>query len=158
ALSTAFNNLVTGFQTAQRDADNQLRDAIGQVNALARRIAELNTGIASVGVDNAQTLLDQQEEALAALTKLADISVTQNSDGTLDLSIGNGSALVVGQNVYELSALSTPPQGFARVMSEGSSTVPNDVTSFVTGGQIGGLLQVRDVLVPQYIDQLDNLA
>jgi len=157
-LSTAFNNLSTSFQSAQRDADNQLRDAIGQVNALAKQVAELNTGIASVGVDNAQTLLDQQQQALSALSKLADISVTQNSDGTVDLSIGNGSALVVGQNVYDLSAVSAGPQGFAQVMSEGSSTVPNDVTSFVTGGQIGGLIQVRDTLVPQYQTQLDNLA
>jgi flagellar hook-associated protein 1 len=157
-LSTAFNNLATNFQSAQRSADNQLRDAIGQVNALAKQIAELNSGIASVGVDNAQTLLDQQEEALAALSKLADVSVTQNSDGTVDLSIGNGSALVVGQNVYGLSAVSAGPQGFAQVMSEGSSTVPNNVTAFITGGQIGGLIQVRDTLVPQYQTQLDNLA
>jgi flagellar hook-associated protein 1 FlgK len=33
-----------------------------------------------------------------------------------------------------------------------------DVTSELTGGRIGGLLQARDVLVPGYLGQLDQLA
>jgi flagellar hook-associated protein 1 FlgK len=156
-LSKSFNDLAAGFQTAEVSADNELRDALGQVNTLAKQIAEINSGISSVGVDNAQDLLDQQQQALSALSQLADISVTQDNDGTIGVSIGNGRALVVGANSYDLSAVSSPPNGFAQVWSAGSS-VSTDVTSEITGGRIAGLLQVRDTIVPQYRTSLDNLA
>ena len=145
------------FRSPQVSADNELRDALGQVNALAKQIADINSGISSVGVDNAQDLLDQQQQALSALSQLADISVTQDNDGTIGVSIGNGRALVVGANSYDLSAVSSPPNGFAQVWSAGAS-VSTDVTSEITGGRIAGLLQVRDTLVPQYRTSLDNLA
>src|SRR5438477_344597 len=103
ALARTFNDLASGFQADQREADNELRDVIGQVNALAKQLADLNAGIASVGVTNAEGLLDQQEQALAALSQLADVSVTQNGDGTIGVSIGSGCALVVGANTYALT-------------------------------------------------------
>jgi len=157
SLARSFNDLAASFQTAQMSADGELRDTISQVNALARQIADINTGIAAVGVDNAQGLLDQQEQALSALTQLADIQVTQNNDGTIGVSIGSGRALVVGANTYDLSAVSAPPNGYAQVYSAGSS-VSTDITSEITGGRIAGLVQVRDVLIPQYRTDLDNLA
>jgi flagellar hook-associated protein 1 FlgK len=127
------------------------------VNALSKQIADINSGIASIGVDNAQSLIDQQSEALASLSKLIDISVTQSSDGTVGVSVANGRALVIAANSYDLSAASAPPSGFAQVMSAGS-TGSVDITSQIAGGQIGGLLQVRDTIVPQYRTSLDNLA
>jgi flagellar hook-associated protein 1 FlgK len=157
SLSRSFNDLAASFQTAQISADNELRDDIGQVNALAKQIADINAGIATVGIDNAQGLLDQQEEALSALTQLTNIQVTQNNDGTIGVSLGNGRALVVGATSYDLSAVSSPPNGFAQVFSAGAS-VSTDVTSEITGGRIAGLLQVRDTLIPQYRTSLDNLA
>jgi flagellar hook-associated protein 1 len=156
-LSRTFNDLSTSFNDAQTNADRELRDAVSQVNQLAKQIADINGGIASAGTDNADGLLDQQSIALASLTELADVTVTHNDDGTVDVSIGSGRALVVGANTFALTATSTPPQGFARIISDGAA-VPTDVTSEITGGKIAGLLQVRDVLVPQYTTQLDQLA
>jgi flagellar hook-associated protein 1 FlgK len=71
----------------------------------------------------------------------------------VDVSFGNGRPLVIGANTYALDVTSTPPSGFAALVSAGTA-----VTSEVTGGTIGGLIQARDVLIPGYLDQLDTLA
>jgi flagellar hook-associated protein 1 FlgK len=60
---------------------------------------------------------------------------------------------VVAEHQYDLGTSSTPPLGYAAITSGGT-----DVTSQITGGRLGGLLQVRDVNVPAYLDQLDSLA
>ena len=79
------------------------------------------------------------------------MTVTHNDDGTIDVSIGSGRSLVVGANTFALTAASTPPQGFAQIISDGAA-VPTDVTSEITGGRIAGLLQVRDVADPAISD------
>jgi flagellar hook-associated protein 1 len=158
SLATAFNDMAARLGTAQRDADNEIRSTVDQVNALARQLADINIGIANVGTNNAaEGLLDQQAVALSALSQLVDINVTQRGDGSIDVAIGNGRALVVGANTYDLTVVSSPPQGFAQILSDGASQT-TDVTSEITGGRIAGLVQVRDVLLPQYIDKLDQLA
>jgi flagellar hook-associated protein 1 FlgK len=156
-LSRTFNDLAAGFNQAQMNADRELRDAVSQVNNLARQLADINSGISSAGAENSEGLLDQQTLALASLSELADVTVTHNDDGTVDVSIGSGRSLVVGANTFALTATSTPPQGFAQLISDGAA-VPTNVTSEITGGRIAGLLQVRDVLTPQYQTQLDQLA
>jgi flagellar hook-associated protein 1 FlgK len=156
-LSRTFNERATGFNNAQLNADRELRDTVRQVNALASQIAEINAGISSAGPDNADGLLDQQSVALASLSELVDVTVTHNADGTIDVSVGSGRSLVVGANTFALTATFTAPQGFAQIISDGAA-VPTDVTTEITGGRIAGLLQLRDVLIPQYQTQLDQLA
>ena len=46
--------------TAQRDADNELRSTVDQVNALARQLADINIGIANVGTNNAADESDRR--------------------------------------------------------------------------------------------------
>jgi flagellar hook-associated protein 1 FlgK len=156
-LSGSFNDLASRFDSAARDADTALRQTLDQVNALAQQIAALNGAIASAPAGAVDALKDQQAAALQSLSSLIDIGVMNRQDGGVDVTIGNGRALVVGANPYSLTASSNPPQGFATIIAAGAA-VPTDVTGEITGGRIGGLLQVRDVLVPSYAARLDQLA
>jgi flagellar hook-associated protein 1 FlgK len=69
------------------------------------------------------------------------------------VSIGTGRALVVGGNTYALGIGSAGISGFATVTSGGV-----DITSEIKRGAVGGLLEVRDTLVPGYQNRLDQLA
>ena len=71
----------------------------------------------------------------------------------MDVTIGNGRALVVGANAYAVETVSTVPYGYASLMSGDF-----DITSEVTGGTVGGLLYVRDSAIPGYLVSLDTLA
>lgn len=156
-LASAFNDIASRFEKARSDADREIRDVTNEANALAQRIAELNDSIAAAGSLNVEGLIDQQNVALAQLGELVDINVIQHDDQSVDVTIGNGRPLVVAGTTYALSTSSLPPDGFAAILAPGTGT-PVDITSEITGGRLGGLLQVRDVTIPNYIDQLDALA
>ena len=157
ALGQAFNDLSTQLQNTRSAADQELRDSLQEINALATELAQLNTAIAGAAPGTVESLHDRQAVVLSNLTELTDISVIHRDDGAVDVAIGNGRALVVGRNVYELTASSTPPLGFASILTDGAD-VTTDITAEISGGRVGGLLRVRDSMVPTYQQQLDQLA
>src|SRR4029453_2513641 len=155
ALASRFKDMTSRLDQARRDADAGVRDGVAQVNDLAHRIAKLNESIAVASIRGAgvEELRDSLGEALKSLSGLVDIGTIPRADGGGAVSFGNGRPLVVGANTYEIDVTSTPPNGFAALMSDGTP-----VTSEVTGGSIAGLIQARDVIIPGYLDQLDTLA
>jgi flagellar hook-associated protein 1 FlgK len=153
SLAQTFNAVSASLATSQRDADANVRTGVDQVNALAATLASINTSLAGTTDAGAETLKDQQSNALQSLSQLIDFSVIHHADGSVDVSIGQGRALVAGANSYQLRAVSGGPQGFASIFS-GSA----DVSAEIGGGSIGGALRVRDVVVPGYAASLDKLA
>jgi flagellar hook-associated protein 1 FlgK len=85
------------------------------------------------------------------LSGLVDISVTQTDEG-YTITTSNGSPLVVANQSYSVQA-SPDASGMQRIFSQGI-----DITDQIQGGQIGGLITVRDQVVPQAISALDDLA
>jgi flagellar hook-associated protein 1 len=91
--------------------------------------------------------------ALSRLAELADVAVITRSDGAVDVTIGHGRGLVVGEQAYAVGFVDTAPGAYATLTVGGA-----DVTAEITGGQVGGLLHVRDTLLPAYGASLDQLA
>jgi flagellar hook-associated protein 1 FlgK len=151
-LAGGFQRMAQGLVRVQRDVDAEARAAIDQINELARQIAALNAQIGDA-FGQADALRDQRTEAIKELSNLVDVQVIARDDSLVDLTIGNGRALVTGNLHYALTTTSTPPLGAAAVVSHGA-----DVTAEITGGGLGGLLLTRDVLVPGYAQRLDDLA
>lgn len=157
SLAAAFAEMASRLDASRRSADADLRDAAMQVTALARQLADLNRALSAATGTAVEGLRDQQSVVLAQLSELAAIQPIQREDGTIDITIGNGRALVVADLVYPLQLESQPPDGFAALLTDGAATT-TDITAEITGGRISGLLAVRDTLVPGYIDRLDALA
>ncbi len=157
SLARSVHDIALQVEAAQKEADSHARDTLAQVNALAGQLATINDAIGSTLSGSVHGLIDQQTEVLHALSALVDIGVVQRGDGTLDVTVGNGRALVVGANSYDLKAVSEPPNGFAAITTDGAA-VTMDITSEISGGALGGFLHVRDVLAPAYLNQLDRLA
>jgi flagellar hook-associated protein 1 FlgK len=151
-LAKSFQDMASRLELARRDADARVRDGVSQVNELAARIAKLNTQLGS-GSPGTLTIKDELGEALKELSGLIDIDTITRPDGGVDVTFGNGRALVIGDNTYEIEVSSAPPLSLASLQSGGFT-----VTSEITGGTIGGFVHARDVLIPGYLDQLDSLA
>jgi flagellar hook-associated protein 1 FlgK len=151
-LAIAFREMSARFLDARRGADTSLVAAVDEVNGLARRVAELNEGIAAGGPD-VESLRDARDEAIGRLRQLADVGVTRNTDGSVSLSIGSGRTLVVGRFSYAVETEGTPPLGLTALSTGGF-----DVTNEIEGGRIGGLVHLRDAVMPAYSDNLDQLA
>lgn len=153
-LAGAFNEMSGRLEASQEEADADVRGSVDQINDLAGTIAALNAqiGSAPTGAD-VEPLRDKLDVALQNLSKLTTISVISQPQGTVDVSIGSGRALVVGAESYALTVTNAPGTGLAEIRAGGV-----DITDSLEGGSIGGLLAVRDEVLPDYMAQLDQLA
>jgi flagellar hook-associated protein 1 FlgK len=151
-LAQGFNALSNRLGELQRSTDVSIRDTVTQLNAVAAQIAQLNGEIANGG-PGVETLKDQRSTLLQQIQGLADVAVLSRPDGAVDVSMSQGQALVVGANVYAIDVQSGPPSGFASLHLGGF-----DITSQITNGQLGGLISLRDTVIPGYQTSLDQLA
>jgi flagellar hook-associated protein 1 FlgK len=120
---------------------------------LSAQIAALNAQITSAGSTRQEpgTLEDQRDQLVSQLSQLTGVQTSNTATGET-ITTGNGTALVVGDQSYALST-TTGSNGLQEVMQNGQ-----DITSTLTGGSLGGILQVRDSELPALQTQLDTLA
>ena len=148
-LASAFADLSRNFSAIQADADRAVRVAVADVNTITAELARLNVDIAQSSYD-AESIRDRQGVLLTELGKLTSIAVLQRADGGVDVSLPSGRALVIGESSYPLETTADA------VTAVRLGDV--DVTADFTGGRLGGLLQVRDSIIPGYVARLDELA
>ncbi len=153
SLTTAFHDVASRLASAQRDADAQVKSSVDQINTLAAQVASLNASMAGASTSGNEALRDKLDVALSSLSQLIDIGVVSRPDGGADVSVGNGRALVIGATTYQIGVTPAGGSGLADLTSAGAV-----ITAEVTGGRVGGLLHVRDGMLPGYMTRLDQLA
>jgi len=159
---TSASNLAGDFQSAssqlseqQTSLDQQSTSLVTQVNALTQSIAKLNIEIQSTSPNaDAGTLEDQRQQDLTQLSQLIGIHQIQTEDNGLTITTSSGALLVSEGQSYSLT---TGPLGGVTHIYDAEG---NDITTSLAsgGGQIGGLLTVRDQDIPQVQSALDALA
>jgi flagellar hook-associated protein 1 len=165
-LAGRFKSLDTTL-SKQRDTVNGSVTAIAtEITALGGAIAELNTAITSaVSAGNGvagqpNDLLDQRDLLLDKLAAITNITTVDQADGSVSVFLGNGQALVVGpvhNNVIAQPGVNDPRQTdlFLQASSGGALI---DITTQISGGKLGGLLQFRSQLLDPAINMLGKVA
>ena len=153
ALASAFNGMSARLADAARATDSRVRADVERIKALSERIAFLNASMAAAPATESLHLRDGQVEAVKELSGLIGVQVLELNDGTLQVATRTGRPLVIGGDAYPLTVSDGAPQGDARVLAGGV-----DITGDIPDGHLGGLLAVRDQLLPGYVDDLDALA
>jgi flagellar hook-associated protein 1 FlgK len=152
-LASRFKDLQANFNQSDRDVDAQLADSVSQINTLASQVASLNQRIAEASTTQpGQTpneLLDQRDQLVRQLSEQVGIKTTIGDDGSVNVSLGTGQALVLGN---QASTLSVAKDAFGRpreIMLATQGGTPSSITNQISGGVIGGLLDYRrEVLDP----------
>ena len=142
--------------------NRQLSDTVGQINTLAGNIARVNQQIMQLQTGDkrqANDLLDQRTALLTDLNKLVRTSVVEQSDGTINVFIGNGQSLVLGTQTYSLSAgpSAADPQDYAVFYAQGGTRIELQSSS-LRGGTLGGLLAFRSETLDVAQNQLGRVA
>lgn len=152
ALAAAFQTTRSRLDEIRRGADGQIRSSVDEVNALSQRVADLNNQIknAEATGGEASALRDQRGEIVNRLSELTGARSVENADGTINLTIGEGMALVTGDHAAQLKANSTPPLGLATLTLDGQPATFDE-------GTIRGLQNAITETTAQ-IDALDGLA
>lgn len=168
ALLSQAQNVASSLQTTTTQLQNLntginagVTSDVQQINSIAGSIATLNKQIvaatASGGGQAPNTLLDQRGALLNSLANLTGFSTTSNADGSINVFIGTGTALVLDQNTTALTTVGNP---FNASQLEVATTVnPTDIISGqLNTGDLGGLLAARTQAVNPTINQLGQVA
>jgi flagellar hook-associated protein 1 FlgK len=154
-MAQDFNSTSSSLTSLQQNVDQSVPQAVSQVNSLASQIAQLNSEVSaaeSTG-QNAGSLVDQRNQLISQVSGIIDVSQVDAGNGNVTLTTTSGAALVVGNKSFQLTTQANPTTGFQDVYSMGK-----DITSTITGGSLGGTLQVRDSTIPSMLSSLDSLA
>ena len=162
ALVNRFNTVYDQVYQQNETLNTEMATIASQVTQLAKSIANLNDSIRTVASNNVgqlpNDLLDQRDEAIRQLSELVGVQVVQDGNLTVNVFIGSGQPLVLGGDSYTLST-DTGNSGISRnnvILTAGNNN--QDITAQLSGGRLGGLLQVREELIDPIFNELGRMA
>ncbi len=130
---------------------------VDTINQMADQIAGLNLRIVSTeaGGASANGLRDDRDQLLQELSELVGINTYEGGSGMVSVQLSSGLPLVEGGIASSMS--SSRVDGLTTLsLDMGATTVELGLDDF--GGEIKGLMSVRDNEIPQVRDNLDRLA
>jgi flagellar hook-associated protein 1 FlgK len=146
-LSQRFNSLNNVYNAQLQSVRQQRVAIVDSANTSIAAIATLNARIANANAtgSNASSLIDQRDQAIDSLASQMGLEVSDQPDGTRNVSLKSGQALVLGGVAGKLSVSGGANQAFS--LSFAGATFDLDATR--AGGQLGGLTTYeQDVLLP----------
>lgn len=159
-LAKRFNTVYDRLNEQNSFINKQLSAVTDQVNQLATAIAGYNDAIA-VAASNGQApndLLDAREEAVRKLSEFVGVSVVPQDDNTYNLFIGSGQPLVVGKQAARLEVVPGQADPLRHEVQFVSGNSRQNVTSLITGGEMGGLLRYREDVLDTSLNAVGRLA
>jgi flagellar hook-associated protein 1 FlgK len=153
-VARTFQDISTSLSNQSTQIDQSIAQSVEEVNRLTEAIAGINREVASrtaLGQEPG-TLEDQRTTLIAQLSCKLDLYMTESPDG-LTLTTVHGEPLVVADKPYPLSCTSDGQTGRQHVYAG-----ELDLTADVRGGELGGLIQVRDQQLAALSGSLDQFA
>ncbi len=159
-LADRFNYLDQRMTDLRAQANSQIEDFVAEINSLAEGIATVNRNIVMApGPGQPNDLLDERDRLVSKLSEKISVNTVLQDDGSMNVYIGNGQSLVVG---FDATSLSVMRNQFDVTQYEvGISVGGGDyvqVTSQLTGGALGGVIDFRDSMLVDAQNSLGKLA
>jgi flagellar hook-associated protein 1 FlgK len=156
-LASRLNQLDSQLMAQRRDMNDEVERIARQVNDKAGRIAELSRRIkaSELGGQVSADLRDARDLLVDELSGLVELRAEEDATGSFRVWVG-GRALVDGPQHFALNLeQSTDARGLVLthlVWADSGRAFSPD------GGELKGVLQVRDEILPARMAQLDALA
>ncbi|MCJ7508691.1 MAG: flagellar hook-associated protein FlgK, partial [candidate division Zixibacteria bacterium] len=155
-LVNAFHQQYKLLKDLEQNINDDITQKVVEVNNYADQIASLNRQIAyaELGGGEANDLRDRRDLLVDELSNIVDVNTVEQSTGSVTVYVG-AMALVERDTVNRLSADKSYEEGVMRskVVWSGNST-----TVTFNNGELAGLCQIRDELIPEYVDALNQMA
>ena len=149
-LTQSFQDASNDLSNLSKEINNSIDAGVGAVNQLLDKITDANSQIQLLQITGSPNdLIDQRNMLVNELSKYLDISTYEYEDGSITVTTSKGFVLVNRQDAYYLNFDGTD------INWENTSS---PVTEDITGGKLGGWLDLRDEIIPGYQSNLDELA
>ena len=160
-LASTFNQTGKQLYTIQRNIDATIETEVTEINSLTTQIGKLNENIHAsepASQYKANDLRDNRDRLVKELSKKIDIQLIEESDSQISLTLKDGTALVLKDQVFDLStSINGNNESFYDVYIDTGSTT-KDITSTITGGELRGYLDMRDTEVESILDKINILS
>lgn len=171
-MVSSAQSLVGRFQALDQNL-NQIRDGLnGQIsgsvtsiNSYAKQIASLNDKIVQLQANSPSQppndLLDQRDQLVNQLSQEIRVTTLKQSDGSMNVFIGSGQSLVMGNQASTLRTVTsaTDPSAlevaYYNLSSGTVSTIPQ---SSLQGGNLGAYLSFRQDVLDPAVNALGRIA
>ena len=160
-LQQRFNAVGTELQKMDQEVDSRIIIQVTDINGLTSQIAAVNSAISAISGANDQPndLLDQRDGLLKQLAEKISITVVTQNDGTLNVLAGSGQLLVSGSVYNTLVAQASTSQPDRTIVAlRASNGTAVDITSSLSGGELGGLLDFRKNVLDEAQNSLGRTA
>lgn len=159
-LARRFNTIFDRFDQQNTTLNKQMGAVADQINRLADSISSLNGAIdkASSAGQQPNDLLDARDEAVRQLSEFIGVSVVDQDNGTQNIFIGTGQPLVLGTTANHLLVAPGTEDPSRVEMQLGIGNTRQQVTSLLTGGEMGGLLRYRSEVLDTAYNSVGRLA
>ena len=163
SLVSRFTNIESQLQAIDSDITVGLSENIQDLNAIAGSIADLNTKIIEAqsttsGGQRPNDLLDQRDQLVLELSEIISVQTLEQDDGSLSVYVGSGQSIVVGGTAQQLAAIQDPNDSSNTRIAYQSFGGSADITNFITGGSLSGLLEFKNEQLGSIRNELGRIA
>ncbi len=153
-MAGQFRTLGEFLTSLEEQLELESQNMITQLNILTNKIANLNNNIEQqeIGGGQANNLRDQRDQCITELSKLVGIETKTREFGVVDVYVA-GTPVVINTSAIDLEV------GLKEVGKLGVSVAGASNYNINTeGGQLSGLISLRNELVSDIHNDLDTLA
>lgn len=166
-LTAKFQTMTDTLQELRQQADSQIGAAVQEINTISTSISDINdTLIRTQTVNNDPSALqDQRDLEINRLAQLIDIRTFKRNDGDIVVFTSGGRTLVdalpanLTHNVSStVSSTISEAAGTIDGIFIGTRIEGNDITEEIRGGELKGLIDIRDEVLVTLQSEIDELA
>ncbi|WP_420566476.1 flagellar hook-associated protein FlgK [Thalassobaculum sp.] len=163
AVAESFQSLSGAVQDLRAEADTRISESVDNINEALANIEKLNgeIGARSAVGESTADLEDERDRWVAKLAEEMDIRTFDRPDGTIAIMTG-GSDFLLDQTAVTITFTPTntvgPDVALNAVFLDNGYNAPFSINGSINSGKLGGLLELRDTILPLAQDQLDSLA
>ena len=164
SITERLNQLSLELQSLRGQADTQIAADVENINTLLDKIDNYNDEIVKyniLGYDGRADLEDQRDQALRELSQYLDVSYFKRESGAIVVQTTSGITLL-DNDPHKLShngvAQTNPTTTYANGGIGGIYVDNKDITQSIKGGELKGLIDIRDETLSSLQTQLDELS
>ena len=174
SLAQNLNSMTASVQQLRTQSEQGIATDVQTANTALQQIANINQQLQGAPADGATAALeDQRDQAVTQLTQMMNVNVVTNANNQISIFTGNGQQLVAGVQASTLSfsgggTLSANDLWSANPSQDSVGTITLTAPSgtqtdliadgAIQSGEIGAYVKMRDTILPQAQNQLDEMA
>ena len=174
SMVETLNRLSTTIQSMRQETEGQIASDVHNLNGMLTSLAEANNRMLDLGMTDTSraALLDQRDRLVASVAEMIDVRADYRPDGTVALMTRSGVGLIdngVSTFKFESAGSLSPNSVFdpdpnktkvgKLTLTTPSGLIIDLVTQGVLqGGELGGLVTLRDKTLVEAQEQLDEIA